>query len=110
MKVTAPSASAGRSLHEICESACEANGDTPYSGNSVTSVPVTPYTTSVDVNSSPAPSMVRGAEMTRAGRRSDGEIRPRRTMPLAGPVPAQYGEGWLKITARLVILPSRMPK
>ena len=27
------------------------HGDTPYSGNSVTSVPVTPYTTSVDVNS-----------------------------------------------------------
>jgi hypothetical protein len=26
------------------------HGDTPYSGNSVTSVPVTPYTTSVDVN------------------------------------------------------------
>jgi hypothetical protein len=25
-------------------------GDTPYSGNSVTSVPVTPYTTSADVN------------------------------------------------------------
>ena len=26
------------------------HGDTPYSGNSVTSVPITPYTTSVDVN------------------------------------------------------------
>jgi hypothetical protein len=26
------------------------HGDTPYSGNSVTSVPATPYTTSVDVN------------------------------------------------------------
>ena len=26
------------------------HGDTPYSGNSVTSLPVTPYTTSVDVN------------------------------------------------------------
>jgi hypothetical protein len=26
------------------------HGDTPYSGNSVTPVPVTPYTTSVDVN------------------------------------------------------------
>ena len=26
------------------------HGDTPHSGNSVTSVPVTPYTTSVDVN------------------------------------------------------------
>jgi hypothetical protein len=26
------------------------HGDTPYSGNSVTSVPVSPYTTSVDVN------------------------------------------------------------
>ena len=26
------------------------HGDTPYSGNSLTSVPVTPYTTSVDVN------------------------------------------------------------
>jgi hypothetical protein len=26
------------------------HGDTPYSGNSVTLVPVTPYTTSVDVN------------------------------------------------------------
>jgi len=26
------------------------HGDTPYSGNSVTSVPVTPYTTSADVN------------------------------------------------------------
>ncbi len=52
-----------------------------------------------------------------AGRRLRGRgvaatvrFRPRRNMPLAGPVPAQYGEGWLKITARLVILPSRMPK
>jgi len=27
------------------------HGDTPYSGNSATPVPVTPYTTSVDVNS-----------------------------------------------------------
>ena len=26
------------------------HGDTPYSGKTVTSVPVTPYTTSVDVN------------------------------------------------------------
>jgi hypothetical protein len=26
------------------------HGDTPYSGKPVTSVPVTPYTTSVDVN------------------------------------------------------------
>ena len=26
------------------------HGDTPHSGNSLTSVPVTPYTTSVDVN------------------------------------------------------------
>lgn len=29
------------------------HGDTPYSGNSVTSVPVTPYTTSVDLNRRP---------------------------------------------------------
>jgi hypothetical protein len=26
------------------------HGDTPYSGKTITSVPVTPYTTSVDVN------------------------------------------------------------
>ena len=32
------------------EVAASHHGDTPYSGNSVTSVPVTPYTTSVDVN------------------------------------------------------------
>ena len=30
------------------------HGDTPHSGNSVTSVPVTPYTTSVDVNAAPS--------------------------------------------------------
>jgi hypothetical protein len=30
------------------------HGDTPHSGNSVTSVPLTPYTTSVDVNLSPS--------------------------------------------------------
>jgi len=30
--------------------AASLHGDTPYSGNSVTPVPVTPYTTSVDVN------------------------------------------------------------
>ena len=27
-----------------------------------------------------------------------------------GVASAQYGEGWLKITAKLVILPPRMPK
>ena len=32
------------------EVAASHHGDTPYSGNSITSVPVTPYTTSVDVN------------------------------------------------------------
>ena len=32
------------------EVAASHHGDTPYSGNSVTSAPVTPYTTSVDVN------------------------------------------------------------
>src|SRR6185437_14257637 len=32
------------------EVAASLHGDTPYSGNSVTPVPVTPYTTSVDVN------------------------------------------------------------
>jgi hypothetical protein len=32
------------------EVAASHHGDTPYSGNSVTSVLVTPYTTSVDVN------------------------------------------------------------
>jgi hypothetical protein len=32
--------------------AASLHGDTPYSGNSVTPVPVTPYTTSVDVNPS----------------------------------------------------------
>jgi hypothetical protein len=32
------------------EVAASHHGDTPYSGNSVTSLPVTPYTTSVDVN------------------------------------------------------------
>ena len=32
------------------EVAASYHGDTPYSGNSVTPVPVTPYTTSVDVN------------------------------------------------------------
>jgi integrase len=32
------------------EVAASHHGDTPYSGNSLTSVPVTPYTTSVDVN------------------------------------------------------------
>ena len=31
------------------------HGDTPYSGDTVTSVPVTPYTTSVDMNLRPAP-------------------------------------------------------
>ena len=30
--------------------AASLHGNTPYSGNSVTPVPVTPYTTSVDVN------------------------------------------------------------
>ena len=30
--------------------AASPHGDTPYSGKTVTSVPVTPYTTSVDVN------------------------------------------------------------
>ena len=30
--------------------AASLHGDTPYSGKTVTSVPVTPYTTSVDVN------------------------------------------------------------
>ena len=30
--------------------AASLHGDTPYSGKAVTSVPVTPYTTSVDVN------------------------------------------------------------
>ena len=34
------------------------HGDTPYSGNSVTSVPVTPYTTSVDVNCFENPSFL----------------------------------------------------
>jgi len=33
------------------EVAASHHGDTPYSGDSITSVPVTPYTTSVDVNS-----------------------------------------------------------
>jgi len=32
------------------EVAASHHGNTPYSGNSVTLVPVTPYTTSVDVN------------------------------------------------------------
>src|SRR6202007_2220379 len=32
------------------EVAASHHGDTPYSGNSLTSVPVTPYTTYVDVN------------------------------------------------------------
>ena len=31
------------------------HGDTPYSGKTLTSVPVTPYTTSVDVNEIPEP-------------------------------------------------------
>src|SRR6185437_11466822 len=35
------------------EVAASHHGDTPHSGNSVTSVPVTPYTTSVDVNERP---------------------------------------------------------
>jgi hypothetical protein len=33
--------------------AASLHGDTPYSGNSVTPLPVTPYTTSVDVNPKP---------------------------------------------------------
>ena len=32
------------------EVAASHHGDTPHSGKTVTSVPVTPYTTSVDVN------------------------------------------------------------
>ena len=44
------------------------HGDTPYSGNSVTSVPVTPYTTSVDVNRTvldevPTPTDQKGAQL-----------------------------------------------
>ena len=50
-----------------------------------------------------------GAEMTRAERRG-GEVRAEAEQALAGPVAAQYGDGWLKMTARLMILPSRMPK
>ena len=35
--------------------------------------------------------------------------RPKAVQP-GGSGAAQYGEGWLKITARLTILPSLMPK
>jgi hypothetical protein len=47
--------------------------------------------------------------MTRA-ERGGGEVRAEAEQALAGPVAAQYGEGWLKMTARLMILRSRMPK
>jgi hypothetical protein len=50
------------------------------------------------------------AEMTQAGRRSDGEVRAEAEQAPGRSVPAQYGECWLKMTARLMILPSRMPK
>ena len=41
------------------------HGDTPYSGNLVTPVPVTPYTTSVDVNVTiPSPSIGFRADIT----------------------------------------------
>ena len=48
------------------------HGDTPYSGNSVTSVPVTPYTTSVDVNAptTPTPWLTATTSPSPTGRRA----------------------------------------
>jgi hypothetical protein len=42
------------------------HGDTPYSGKAVTSVPVTPYTTSVDVNGDGTASGHEGCAMQEA--------------------------------------------
>jgi hypothetical protein len=60
---------------DVAEVDASIHGDTPYSGNSVTSVPVTPYTTSVDVNrkncgraTGPVPASASAAQPGRQGR------------------------------------------
>src|ERR1700758_3788377 len=72
--------------------AASLHGDTPYSGRRVTSVPVTPYTTSVDVNLiRPGNPQVSGiGQVTAAGARTLGMVilgpvrdRPRHGRPRA---------------------------
>jgi len=51
------------------------HGDTPYSGRPVTPVPVTPYTTSVDVNPAQATGTRPRAQATADGSR-DNAVEP----------------------------------
>ncbi len=62
------------------------HGDTPYSGNSVTPVPVTPYTTSVDVN---FPLVARGRSQ-QSGARTSGEAACRGLVATPGSWPLVY--------------------
>jgi hypothetical protein len=65
------------------------HGDTPHSGKPVTSVPVTPYTTSVDVNRAPIP-----------------PFRPSAQVPLGIEPPATDISGSFSTTALTVLEPS----
>jgi hypothetical protein len=79
------------------------HGDTPYSGNLVTSVPVTPYTTSVDVNLCPGrvhlarlPVTVRDGGLRRPGAMTPAhEISPHR--------PQDGYQGQASFKARLLL-------
>src|SRR5205814_4640949 len=108
------------------EVAASLHGDTPCSGNSVTPVPVTPYTTSVDVNPSAtardsqintAPSAYRpGSVLLAAPSRSvpahsdqtPGQYTPRGCPPGGRPFAVAPSTTW-RMTAEGARPPTRLP-